>query len=57
MAVVAMKKFTLVALAKDKQALYDGMVKTGCVQLTESQPIEQCFTTTSEAEVSRLPER
>ena len=56
MAVVAMKKFTLVALAKDKQALYDGMVKTGCVQLTESQPIEQCFTTTSEAEVSRLQE-
>lgn len=56
MAVVTMKKFTLVALAKDKQALYDGMVKTGCVQLTESQPIEQCFTTTSEAEVSRLQE-
>lgn len=57
MAVVTMKKFTLVALAKEKQALYDQMVRTGCVQLTESQPVEQCFTTTNEAEVSKLQEK
>lgn len=56
MAIVTMKKFTLVALDCDKQALYDEMIRTGCVELTESAEVEQCFRTDSTAEIKKLQE-
>lgn len=54
MAIVTMKKLTLLAMESDKEAIFDALIKTNSVELKRSADIDACRRVDSSAEREKL---
>lgn len=57
MAIVKMKRLSLLALQSDKEAIFDALIRTKAVELRRSADIEPCVNVDTSAERERLAEK
>ena len=57
MAIVTMKRLTLLAMSSDKEKIYDELARTQSVQLKRSADIESCVSVSQSLELERVTER
>ena len=54
MAIVTMKKLTLISVLSDKESIFDSLVKSACVELKRSADIDACTSSDVSAQRERL---
>ncbi len=57
MAIVTMKKLTLISVLSDKESIFDSLVKSACVELKRSADIDACTSSDVSAQRERLAEK
>ncbi len=57
MAIVTMKKLTLISVLSDKESIFDSLVKSACVELKRSADIDACTSLNVSAQRERIAEK
>ena len=57
MAIVTMKKLTLISVLSDKESIFDSLVKSACVELKRSADIDACTSLDVSAQRERIAEK